>query len=219
MKTRLAILGVLAAGTLTALLGTQVSVVAQDESTIRITGRVVEDIDGDGQISAGDRGGETLIDLERVGDETLLASVNTDSSGNFAFNFGSAPTGSYRVWVWWTPGFIDAATDVAPSLTIEQPHAGLRKVAVTDAQVSAATAQGMTFLVNPRRGNEGVFPVRTGEGPVPVGEATVGSAGLPGSGTGADGAGAPWAASLAVAGFAAVGVATVAFGVRRRKRA
>jgi hypothetical protein len=320
---KLLFLAVVAVVTLTAVAAIP-HMTAQEAFTV--AGHVIEDVDGDGHFSPGDRGAQTLIDLQPISDSEgdFVVSLLTDESGRFEFL--NVPPDTYRLWVWWTPGFIypphrarstsptaeatptieaspapvpsaraeatptmeasptstpsppvEATPSLEPSPTSEpsavveatpamEPSATAQPVAESSPTIESPPAaeasprppsvqpadasllegspleveaappdllplilpagrlkagefQDLMILVKPNREGFLPYPVRTGQGELPVGRAVVGVFGLPSAGSGSDGPGwqLPWASMAVGAGVLVVSSILLVLGRRRRQ--
>ncbi len=70
-----------------------------------LTSRIVQDSDSNGIVSVHDVPGDTRVSLIGSGCGNPLA---TDANGEFRWE--QIPPGEYELWVWWGPGFINAAS-------------------------------------------------------------------------------------------------------------
>ena len=305
MRTKLLFVPAVAALALLAA-GTIPDLTAQE--AFSVAGRVVEDVDGDGQFSPGDRGAQTLIDLQPISDKEgdFVASLLTDESGRFEFL--NVPPDTYRLWVWWTPGFIypphrarstsptveatptiEASPTSTPSPTVEatpsvessptsepsavvegtpamEPSATAQPAAESSPTIESPPAaeaspqppsvqpadapllegspleveaappdllplilpagrlkagefQNLMILVKPKPEGLVPYPIRIGQGELPVGRAVAGVSALPSAGAGSDGSGwrLPWASMAVGAGVLVVSSILLALGHRRRR--
>ena len=204
-----------AAQTPTALVETRTSVV----------GYVTEDLDGNRVASPGDQGAQTLAELFRLSEGRVVSgtSLLTDETSG-RFEFAEVPQGEYLLSVWWSPGFISLqgasplrATQGHPhvldlGITVKEGIATQLKyittqvegdhVLVRDAEEPSMTPfEELAILVKPKPEGLIPYPVRTGQGPLPVGRATVAPAALPSSGQGPGSSGSPFPTGLVVLGL------------------
>jgi len=173
-----------------------------------IVGYVIEDTDGNGVRSAGDRGAQTLVQMHRLSGGRIVSGASVFSDKNGRFEFADASPGEYLLWVWWTPGFVSLQggspaqavlqhTDllllgiiVLPDGTAEFKQVTVRDEAddavVTDVPGLAATQfSELSVLVNPKPEGLIPWPVAAGGTDVPVGKTTLaGTIALPTSGGG-----------------------------------
>lgn len=206
---------------------------AISQGTISVAGQLIEDVDENGRVSDADRGAETLVQLRFLSrepaadvDTTTPVSITgllTDSEGRFTFDFAEAPSGSYSLVVWWSPGIVDPASQIDPSLDFAQPVPHRLDVALPAERIASGDFRDFSLLVNPKPEGLIPYPVATGSEALPIGQATViedDASALPDTGTGAGTDGPPWGMlgiAAAIAGVAALGlsVARAAMAGRR----
>lgn len=209
------------------------------EMPTSIAGYVIEDLDGNNVPSAGDRGAQTLVELFRLSGGRIVSGTGLLTDGTGRFEFLDVPEGEYSLSVWWSPGFISLEGQSPLRATEGHPHllgVGISvqqdgttqfkhivtiveggRVLVTDAEQAAATQfTELVILVRPKEPESLIpYPVRVGQGPLPVGRATLGAAALPSSGAGT--AGNEWVFPwlLVALGLSIIGAATAALRLRR----
>jgi hypothetical protein len=211
-----------------------------------LVGYVIEDTDGNGVRSAGDRGAHTLVEMHQLTAGKAIGvaglSLFTDQAGRFEF-FDLAP-GEYLLCVWW-PGFISlqrlspsAATEANPNLlllgitlgqdgtkqfkyvTLQPDGENGENAIVKDRQPTAATRfEDLAILANPQPQGAITWPLRTGvaQGTIPVGRVSLGAVVLPPSGSGGGNGGWLFPWAVVAVGLAVFAAATAALRVGRRR--
>jgi hypothetical protein len=144
----------------------------------RLAGQLIVDTTGDAQVTAGETGARTLVELVS---STRVFSIYTNDDGSFEFR--DVPNGDYELWIWWGPGFV--TTDATPTNT------GLAIVKFSvDKEGRLAGSVPDRILGKPNLKGAIPYPVRSGGGAIAVGSISlVGGAGeqpvgLPDTGTG-----------------------------------
>jgi hypothetical protein len=240
------------AATVTSLPATPVAETAtplpESGQPMALVGYVIEDADGNGVRSAGDRGAQTLA-LVLVVSEGYLdggAMLLTDEAGRFEFD--DLLPGDYEFTVWWSPGYASIqGTPVVDDLLYGRDayYSGILKLKVSvtgdgvktysygvresvgatarirDAENAPPIPSGdLVILVKPN--TEGVlpYPVSTGDGggPVPVGKVSLRQLSMPSSGGGGGGAGVGIGWWLTGIGAILLAGTTVFLYVERRAR-
>jgi hypothetical protein len=188
----------------------------ESEKSMSLVGYVIEDADGDGVRSAGDRPAETLAQMLVVsgGYVDRGAVLRTDSEGRFQFD--DLSPADYEFALWWSPGFLTLQqTPVLDAVLYgrSEQYGGLLKLRVAvaddgrktysyatsdyvdgrfrlrDVESAPAIPSGdLVILV--RRKPEGLipYPVATGAeaGVIPVGRVSLRQVSMPSSGSGGD---------------------------------
>lgn len=142
-----------------------------------ISGRVLQDVNGNGIADSSDTGAETLVDI--IGSpEQPGTSLLTAQDGSFEVR-GLAPR-TYGVMIWWSPGFIGETSLHRPSLFVSALDVS-----------SDGTVRGYlpdVLLGEPIEPGINPYPVRSGgAAPIPGGFVDLGGhsspVGLPATGT------------------------------------
>jgi hypothetical protein len=89
-----------------------------------LVGYVIEDADGDGVRSAGDRPGETLVQISVISDGYIDSGAVLKTDGGGRFQFDDLCPGDYEFTVWWSPGFVGVQGTFAPDEQALHPVGG-----------------------------------------------------------------------------------------------
>jgi len=181
-----------------------------------LAGYVVQDTDGNGVQSAGDKPAETLVEMLVASDGYLDggALLKTDSSGRF--EFADLTPGDYELTIWWSPGYVSIQGAPVTDTLLYFADAGILKLKVTlgsdgkriyayatsqyvdgrfrlgeVANAPAIPSGDLVILVKPKPEGLIPFPVSDGEGQqvIPIGRASLSRISLPASGAAGDRAG------------------------------
>ena len=215
----------------------------ESAKAMALVGYVIEDTDGNGLRSKGDKGAQTLVQMHRLAEGRIVsgATVLTDENGRF--EFADASEGEYLLWVWWTPGFITlqgeldaAAVESHPDLlrlgigfgsdgTAQFKHVTVQdeggSILVRNAQDSGAKQiDSLTILVKPKPDGLIPYPVSVGEGegPIPVGKVSLARLSMPSSGNSGGGTGPSLGWWLIGAGVVLLVAATAFLRLEKRRR-
>jgi len=192
----------------------------QPDKGMTVVGYIIQDTNGDGVRSAGDKPAQTLVQLHRLSAEKVGSGANVGSDQNGRFEFTNVSQGQYLLSVWWSPGFVTLQGQSASSVVADHPDVVLLKLEVTsdgsssfqgatlvasdpssvakEIGPSAATEfTSLTFLVKPLPEGLIPYPVSVGgDALLPVGSASLPQVSMPSSGDAEGGSGRSWAVWL-----------------------
>ncbi len=195
-----------------------------DRQGFLIFGYIIQDTNGDGVRSAGDKPAQTLVQLHRLSAEKVGSGANVGSDENGRFEFTNVSQGQYLLSVWWSPGFVTLQGQSASSVVADHPDVVLLKLEVAsdgsssfqgatlvasdpssvakEIGPSAATEfTSLAFLVKPLPEGLIPYPVSVGgDALLPVGSASLPQVSMPSSGDAEGGSGRSWAVWLVALG-------------------
>ena len=195
---------------LLALLAVTANLSAAAQEGTSIAGMLVEDRDGGGERNAVDGPAETLVELAQVSDGRVISVTSLISDASGGFEFIRAPRSDYVLLVWWSPGFINPPPQSSPSILGDEPASYVLQIDLSADGVTNGAFHNLEFLLEQKPEGLVPYPVRVGQGTLPIGRAVVQVGGLPDTGMGGSGTGSSWiplALALFVLGLAGLIVA------------
>jgi len=192
---------------LLAMLAVTTSPSAAAQEGTAVAGLLVEDSDGSGGRNAVDGPAETLVELAQVSDGRVVSVTSLISDASGGFEFIRAPRSDYVLLIWWSPGFINPPPQTGPSILGDEPASHVLQIRLSADDVTDGAFQNLEFLLERRPEGLVPYPVRGGQGALPIGSAVVQVGSLPDTGMGGASSGFSW--SPLVLALIALGLASL----------